>query len=366
MVETFHRRDYQDFIKSKTLIVIDEAHLTTFEKVFPLIDEKTIVIGATATPYRKGKNTPSLNEFYTDIVQSVDTKDLIELGYLSEAKTYGIPIDLKGVKKKGIDYDVADYYETNRTYEGVVSNWERLTKNTKTIIFSSNVKSSKRVTNEFVSKGYDAKHIDGKTPKNERKEILEWFDKTPNAILSNCGILNAGFDQPDIETVILYRATTSLPLFLQMCGRGSRVTDTKKEFTILDFGNNIKRLDFWESPRTWKLEKETTRTKKEDAKPIKECPKCYALIPTTAKSCKCCGYKFPIKKKEKPIIVNLELIKKSTNSELVRLCKAKKLNAFRVLHNKTDYNDALEFITLMGYKRGFIYQNKKRFKVFDK
>ena len=78
-------------------------------------------------------------------------------------------------------------------------------------------------------------------PRQQRKErdrILGWFENTKGAVLCNCGILTAGYDCPDIEVIILYRATTSLPLFLQMVGRGSRVTDVKREFTILDFGNN--------------------------------------------------------------------------------------------------------------------------------
>ena len=65
-------------------------------------------------------------------------------------------------------------------------------------------------------------------------------------MISNVGILNAGFDCPDIDVVILYRATMSLPLFLQMVGRGSRTTQSKSNFTILDFGNNIQRHGFWE------------------------------------------------------------------------------------------------------------------------
>src|SRR5690625_5481532 len=96
--------------------------------------------------------------------------------------------------------------------------------------------------------------------KKERKEVLDWFDCTDDAALCNCSVLTTGFDQPDIETIILYRATTSLPLFLQMCGRGSRIHPGKKHFNILDFGENINRLGFWEEPRTWSLEKEDRKS----------------------------------------------------------------------------------------------------------
>jgi len=154
------------------------------------------------------------------------------------------------VKLRGNDYDLSGVYEENRTYEGVVKNWKRHTPGTKTLLFAANVDASKRVAREFCANGIEAKHIDGNTSAAEREAALEWFASTDDAVLCNCGILTAGFDQPDIKTIILYRATTSLPLFLQMCGRGSRTAPGKTHFTILDFGNNIRRLGHWERPRT--------------------------------------------------------------------------------------------------------------------
>jgi len=106
MVETLFRRldRYHNYIATRTMIIIDEAHKQAFNKLFPHLAEHTIVIGASATPFRSGKQE-SLDDFYTDMVQVIDTPDLITQGFLSRAKTYGVDIDLKGVKKKGDDYD---------------------------------------------------------------------------------------------------------------------------------------------------------------------------------------------------------------------------------------------------------------------
>jgi len=365
MVETFNRRidKYKDFIESRTMIIIDEAHLTTFDKIFPHIKEGTYVIGATATPLRKGKQK-CLSEFYNGMVQEIDTPELIKLGFLSKVKTYGLEIDLKGLKRTGEDYNTAEYYDENKTYLGVVDNYTRLTPNKKAILFSSNVESSKVVCNEFVKNGWPAKHIDGNTKKQEREEILKWFDITPDAIICNCGILNAGFDQPDIEVVILYRATTSLPLFLQMCGRGSRVTPTKKEFTILDFGNNIKRHNFWESPRTWSLIKEKKRP---GVAPVKTCQNCTAINRSSAKVCECCGHPFPVKEKETPEEVKLTELRKTASPYLINIVnqiKKKRISSSIVLHRMKDKDEALLLIKLLGYKKGWLHYNKDRFKVF--
>ena len=103
MVQTIMRRlnkeDYISFLNDLDLIIIDEAHKTIFDKLFEYINENTFVIGATATPHREGKQL-SLKTFYSDIVQVIDTPELIKKGNLSAPESYGVPINLKGIKTK--------------------------------------------------------------------------------------------------------------------------------------------------------------------------------------------------------------------------------------------------------------------------
>ena len=54
-----------------------------------------------------------------------------------------------------------------------------------------------------------------------------------------------------------------------------------------------------------------------------------------------------------------------SNRELAAACKDKTIKASWVLHNKTDKEDAREFLKAMGYKKSFEYVNKKRYKVFQ-
>ena len=62
-------------------------------------------------------------------------------------------------------------------------------------------------------------------------------------MLSSVSILTTGFDEPTVETIILNQATKSLTLYHQMIGRGSRVLENKKEFVVIDLGNNADVLD---------------------------------------------------------------------------------------------------------------------------
>jgi superfamily II DNA or RNA helicase len=223
----------------------------------------------------------------------------------------------------------------------------------------------------MIESGLNAKHLDAGSTKKERADCLAWFKNTPDAILCNVGILTTGFDEPTIQTIILYRATKSLPLFLQMVGRGSRIIKGMKEtFNLLDFGNNVNEHGFWEDERAWSLKKK--KKKKEGAAPVKECKECGALCYASVTVCGACGYVFPVSEKQKAeseiaflqLLTKQERMRKANNAgleEKSRMAKAGLISPYWVLHKLTDRTEALEFINLMGYKKGWVHMNKDRF-----
>lgn len=359
MIQTIMRRIdmMKDWINSLDLIIIDEAHKSIFDNLFKHVNDKTYVIGATATPFREGKQR-ALSEFYTNIIQVIDTPELINKGNLSKPISYGVKIDLKGVKTKGGDYDeksLADKYSEIKLFHGVYDNYTRICNGKKAIVFCPNIDSSKELVQSFIDKGLPAMHVD--CYMSNRDEIIDWFENTPGAILSNYGILTTGFDCPTIEVVILYRATKSLPLFLQMVGRGSRVTSSKSDFIILDFGNNIRQHNYWEEPRSWTLSK---KEKKEGAASIKEC-KCGYLLYASIMECPECGHIFEKStvEKEKDIIVELqELSKTRLNNriakadfkELELIAVAKGYSKNWIFHQLKSPNDFREYGKYKGFK----------------
>lgn len=361
MAQTIQRRiskqEYLDLFLGLDLIIIDEAHKSAFDFIFKYISERTYVIGATATPHREGKQE-SLELFYNDIIQVVDTPDLILKGKLSNCKTYGVKVDLSGVKTKGGDYDeksMADKFSKIQLYHGVYENYMRICANKKAIIFAPNITSSIELVKDWSAKGLEIKHVD--CYMNDREEVVEWFKKSKNGIISNYGILTTGFDVPDIEVVILYRATKSLPLFLQMVGRGSRIVEGKDGFILLDFGNNVKRHNYWEFPRQWSLKK---KEKKEGVAPIKECPDCAFLMPARIMECPECGHEFEPsqKEKEEKQIAELVLMAGVEIDKIAKRCNIDQLICIQevkgypkqwVYHYLKTANDFKEYGRLMKY-----------------
>src|SRR5690606_14153391 len=103
--------------------------------------------------------------------------------------------------------------------------------------------------------------------------------------LCNVNVFTTGFDSKQVQAIILNRATTSLALFLQMCGRGARSTDKiyKDSFIVIDGGSNIERHDPWSSPsRDWyKIFHEgigKDKAKKESPLSVQECKDCGYLF----------------------------------------------------------------------------------------
>lgn len=375
MAQTLKRRVkdkmYYDFLNDLDLVILDECHKQEFNDLMPYFNNKTVVIGATATPHREG-NQISLHEFYKEIIEVTTISELISIGFLAKPNSYGVKIDLSNVKTKGGEYDqdqVAKVYDEVKMYHGVYDNYIRLTPNKKGIIFASNISSSIQLVQDFKNKGLPIEHLDGNTPTAERKRILQWFKETPNALISNVGILNAGFDEPNIEVVILYRATKSISLFLQMVGRGSRVTENKKEFTVLDFGNNIQRHGFWEQDRNWNLVK---KKKKEGLAPVKDCPECGYILPARLMECPGCKHIFEKteREEEEELIVELsklnyqqikDEVKTADFKKLEQIAKAKGYKKTWIYYHLKTESDLINYAKYKGYHKSWVdYQLKIR------
>ncbi len=295
-VDTLRRRELPEV----DVIIIDEAHKQTFDKLVKRYRESganPLIIGATATPIRTGGQN-SLHEIYDTITEPTTIGQLLEEGYLVPARTYAAKIDLSSVKMTGNDYNnAALYQEFNKAklYDGLVDQFEKFAKDKKTIIFNVNVEHSLKTVQALRAKGYSCEHVDGKTPAKRRREILEGFSRGDFQILSNCSVLTTGYDEPSIEAVIVNRATKSLPLWLQMVGRGSRTYTGKTDFKVIDMGANCYEHGLWEDGRTWELVKK--RRTASGVAPVKLCEKCEAMNNASARLCSDCGEPFKIKKK---------------------------------------------------------------------
>lgn len=319
---------YQKLLKEINLLIIDECHDSNANFLFQEISEKCFVVGFSATPVRYGKQR-QLGMDYNDIVPGPQVKELIANGSLCRCRHFG----LDAPKLDDVEYDPirGDYvlsqmqkkFESKPQYEGVVNNWERLAKGTKTIVFCCSSVQAIEITKQFCERGYDAKYSlsgsfdDDDTYSAERKKLMQEFKDDKFNILVNVGQMVAGVDVPAIKTCILCYSTISLTKYLQCLGRASRPHPTKEgEFICLDMGSNYERLGMYENDRKWYLWHDTS--KGGGPAPVKECPKdnggCGRLIPIQVSDCPFCGYHFPSTKEIYEVHLQ-EIVNRKANTE---------------------------------------------------
>ena len=255
MVETLNNRLQEEKVEINNigLVIIDEAHYNSFRKLFKFFKASTI-LGVTATPLSSNIKLP-MKDNYQKLIVGESIGALIKKKFLAKANMYNYDVSLQSLKL-GIsgDYTVksSDELYGNQSMLGkLLTAYKEIAEGKKTLIFNNGINTSRYVYETFKKAGYNIRHLDNKNNAAERKDILEWFSNTPDAILTSVSILTTGFDEPTVDTIILNRATRSLTLYFQMIGRGSRILPNKSEFTVVDMGNNVARFGMWDAPIDW-------------------------------------------------------------------------------------------------------------------
>jgi superfamily II DNA or RNA helicase len=324
MVETAYNRLKKDpnFFNEIDLVICDECHIAVFEKCFPFFDNAKI-LGCTATPvsmnrinFTRCKYCGSediefccdeetmewskpflLKSVYHNIVVGRSISELIEDGKLVQEINFIQPFFALSKLKEIQGELVSDEQENEESLFNVLLNYEKIAKGKKTIIFNPTSKVNNLIVEKFHN--YNIRGFDSNSCEN-RLELVEWFKNTPDAILSNVNIFTTGFDVTDVECIILNRPTKSLSLFLQMVGRGARITNKiyKPTFILIDGGGNVNRHQEWSSEsRNWRkifehgIEKE--KPKKDDAEDIIQCSECALTYLKSLKECPECGAEKP-------------------------------------------------------------------------
>ncbi|WP_299362181.1 DEAD/DEAH box helicase family protein [Winogradskyella sp.] len=257
MVETLNNRlnDNMLDISDVGLVIIDEAHYNSFTKLFKFF-EKSFILGVTATPLSSNKELPMKGN-YNELITGETIEDLIENEFLARCETFAYDMGLTSLEiGSNGDYTVKsseDLYTSPAMLQKTIDAYKKHALGKKTLIFNNGINTSISIYYAFRQAGIPIMHLDNTATKKQRRQILDWFRDTPNAILTSVSILTTGFDEPTIDTIILNRATKSLTLYYQMIGRGSRILNNKSKFTVIDLGNNLYRFGPWGADLDWQL-----------------------------------------------------------------------------------------------------------------
>jgi len=223
-IQTLARRSE---LPEADVIIFDEGHHCQIDNSYGDVMKehysKAKMLAVTATPYRLSGQ--GFGNMFDQLITSANYSDLRDDGYLVPYRyMVGSFPDLKGLKLSKGDYKDVDAAKAMGMAPLVESYIEHC--NGKSgVVFAVNVQHSIKVAEQYNARGIAAAHLDGTTPDEQRKQILEDFRTHEILIIVNVGIITEGFDFPDMDFVQLARPTKSLSMFLQMVGRCFRVHD---------------------------------------------------------------------------------------------------------------------------------------------
>lgn len=286
------------------IIFFDEAHHCPARTYVEIREayRRAKTIGLTATPAR-GDGRGLGGKLFSDLVKVPTYAELIAQKYLVPPVVFAPVIpDLKGVRTLDTgDYSPSELEErmnTNVLVGGIVEHWFKLGENRPTIVFTSGVKHSVHLRDEFRAAGVAAEHIDAKTPIEERKRIIAEFQAGTVKVLCNCMIFTEGFDEPSASCLILARPTKLLTMYRQMVGRVLRPHPGKVDARILDHSGAVYRHGYPDDEIVWVLAEdqkavnisERARQAEHHRPQLTTCPKCTA-VRMEGEACTACGWK---------------------------------------------------------------------------
>lgn len=295
MVQTIVRK--VDKIVKPKLIITDENHhslAASYKKIYEYFSDVPR-LGFTATPVRlNGSGLGDVNDL---LIEGVSVDWLIKNKRLTPYRYYAPAlIDTSILKMNSMSEfskgSIDKALEQKAIYGDVIKHYQKLADGEQAIVYCHSIESSIKTAELFREAGYQSAHIDGKTNKQERDDIIEKFRNHEIQILTNVDLIGEGFDVPDCSTVIMLRPTKSLSLFIQQAMRGMRYKPNKVS-TIIDHVGNVNEHGLPDMPRKWSLESKKSN-KKDDVEPIKECPNCFGAYPSgLGNICPYCGHEIP-------------------------------------------------------------------------
>lgn len=304
-IQTVARRGLPDV----DLIVIDEAHTVAGSREYRAVlaaAKGVPVIGLSATPFAKGlgKHYDELGgALFQHMTIAATIPELIADGYLVDVDMYApSEPDMTGIKQAKNAYGETDYTDADvaravdkpELVGDVVAHWLRLANDSPTVCFAANIAHSKHIVEQFRAAGVSAEHLDCYCDDDERRAILGRMERGETRVISNVGILTAGWDMPACRTLILARPTRSMTCYIQMAGRVLRPYPGKDRALILDHSGTVARLGFPTDPIELELDDGTPKDAKggkQKEKPLpKACPSCAYVKPAGIHKCPVCSF----------------------------------------------------------------------------
>lgn len=354
------------------LMIVDEIHAVMRKSLLEFIshNQKTKVIGLTATPFHA-----ELKNYFSEIVNVVTMEKLVQDGFLVPYRVFAATeINTTGLKTFGNGEWQKDELEKRglQVVGDVVADYQKITNDVfggeyrKTIVFSSGVNHGAELVKRFAEIGRNFVQISYLDTEDFKADVLKEFSKSESTIdgVISTDILTRGFDQPDVEHVIVAKPLRkSFSQHVQMIGRGARPFAGKSFCVIQDnSGNWLRFADsfselYHDGVKTLDNDADKRKRKEKTEKEKKQacCPKCRQIWVGRVDVCPTCGF---VKERRSKVDAVAGTISEISATK-------KKVDKFERSYQIDFYQQLLQFARGKGYQDGWAYYKfKDRFGTF--
>jgi superfamily II DNA or RNA helicase len=243
-------------------VVVDEAHhasAKSYRRILEHLHPTPLILGVTATPARSDDN--QLGDVWQEIVYQRGIAEMIRAGYLADVR--GVRVGLEQVKLDQVEQAGGDFdpealgraLEQASAPAHVLAAYRQHATGRKALVFAPTVALAHQMAAVFREAGISAEALDGKTPPEERRGILDRVHTGATRVCTNVGVLSEGVDVPSVDAVIMATPTRSQIKYAQAIGRGLRTFPDKEDCLVIDVVGVTERLDLQTLPKLFNLSK---------------------------------------------------------------------------------------------------------------
>ena len=315
-----------DLFEPFDIVMVDEVHMVppdgegryqTFLNAAKAKNPNIRMVGWTATPFRtQGGIICRPENLFNEVCYEANVKDLIDAGWLSKitAKAGTANADLEHLHIRAGEFVAEEVEKAMGEDRLVASACREIVEKTKDrkacLIFCTSVEHCNKVAKLIAAySGEECAVVTGDTPSDQRDEIIRRLKGEeievdlfggklpPLKYCCNVSVMTTGTNIRRLDTIALLRPTASAGLFIQMVGRGFRLSPEtgKTECLVLDYGKNVERFGPIDAIRVG----ERGAGNGERGPLVKICPQCRTLVPLSVMLCKECGFEFPRSERER-------------------------------------------------------------------
>lgn len=301
-------RNAVDRLPSVGALLIDEAHWATkaykeFYEALLLKNRNMRAVGLTATPYDGTANRTHLHmlpddrRLFTGIGAEIPMSELMAGGYLAPLTPY---VPTTKLSSQGVAINKATGDFSTAQLQAAVDIPELVRDCAKEIIdifafrnsiivFCAGVDHAEHVTLALQLMGQTAEVVHGGTSAAMRDKHIEDFRAGRIKYLVACEVLLVGFDAPRTDGIANLRATLSALVWVQLLGRGMRLSPEtgKVDCLVADFTTNSS-----EFPPVDEIEGQPPKNTNGQA-PVRFCDNCFSIMLAAVRKCNVCGEEFP-------------------------------------------------------------------------